>query len=69
MTNKRLLFILSTAISSTRFYFSDSHVLVSFQDYINKILNEKFDVFVIVYLNNILIYIEKTGQVYMKTVY
>ena len=32
--------------------------LTSFQKYINKILVEKFDIFVIVYLEDILIYIE-----------
>lgn len=30
----------------------------TFQGYVNKILAEKLDIFVIVYLNNILIYIE-----------
>ena len=34
----------------------------SFQGYINKILTEKPDVFVIVYLNNIRIYIDDTSQ-------
>ena len=36
--------------------FGLSNVLASFQDYINKILTKKLNVFVIVYLDNILIY-------------
>ena len=39
--------------------FELSNALASFQDYINKILAEKLDVFVIIYLDNILIYTEK----------
>ena len=37
------------------------NAFVSFQDYINKILAEKLDIFVIVYLNDIFIYIEDPG--------
>lgn len=33
--------------------------LASFQDYINKTLIKKIDIFIIVYSNNILIYINK----------
>ena len=33
----------------------------SFQGYINKIVTKKLDIFVIVYLNNILIYIKDLG--------
>ena len=33
----------------------------SFQGYVNKILAEKLDVFVMVYLDDILIYIKDTG--------
>ena len=33
----------------------------TFQKYINKILAQKLDVFVIVYLDNILIYIKNPG--------
>ena len=39
-----------------------------FQDYINKILAEKLDVFVIVYLDNILIYTESKGKEYVQAV-
>lgn len=35
-----------------------SNALASFQEYINKILTEKLDIFVLVYLDDILIYIE-----------
>ena len=38
------------------------NALASFQDYINKILAEKLDIFVIVYPNDIFIYIEDQGQ-------
>ena len=38
--------------------FGLTNVSVSFQEYINKIFAEKFDIFVIVYLDNILIYTE-----------
>ena len=40
----------------------------SFQGYINKILAEKLNVFVIVYLNDILIYIEDAGQTHVDAV-
>ena len=40
----------------------------SFQGYINKILAEKLDVFVIVYLNDILIYNEDAGQAHVNAV-
>ena len=42
--------------------------MVSFQGYINKILAEKLDVFVIVYLENILIYIEDKAQGHVEAV-
>ena len=38
--------------------FSLSNISASFQAYINKILAEKLSIFIIIYLNNILIYIE-----------
>ena len=38
--------------------FALSNALTSFEDYISKILLEKLDVFVIVYLDNIFIYTE-----------
>ena len=41
---------------------------VSFQGYINKILAEKLDIFVIVYLDDIFIYIEDPGQGYVEAV-
>ena len=40
----------------------------SFQGYINKILAEKLDIFVIVYLDDILIYTEDPGQPYVDAV-
>ena len=41
--------------------FGLSNIPASFQGYINKILVKKLDIFVIVYLDNILIYTENTG--------
>ena len=38
----------------------------SFQGYINKILVEKLDIFVIVYLDNILIYTEDPGKAHVE---
>lgn len=42
--------------------FSLSNVLASFQGYINKIHTEKPNILVVIYLDNILIYTEDTGQ-------
>ena len=44
------------------------NALASFQSYINKILAKKLDVFIIVYLDNILIYTKKTGQLHVEAV-
>ena len=41
----------------------------SFQGYINKILAKKLDIFVIVYLDNIFIYIEDPGQAHVNIVW
>ena len=49
--------------------FGLSNVLAIFQGYINKILTEKLDIFVIVYLDNILIYIKDPGQSHVETVH
>ena len=42
--------------------------LASFQDYINKILAKKLDIFAIIYLNNIFIYTKNPKQSYIKVV-
>ena len=34
---------------------------LGFEDYVNKILAKKLDIFIIIYQNNIFIYIEDTG--------
>lgn len=49
--------------------FALSHALANFQRYINKILIEKLDIFVVVYLDDILIYTKDTGQLYMEALY
>lgn len=41
---------------------------INFQNYINKILAEKHDMFVVIYLDNILIYTENSGQPHVKVV-
>ena len=48
--------------------FGLTNVPATFHDYINKILAEKLDVFVIVYLNDILIYTENKGKEYVEVV-
>ena len=49
--------------------FSLSNTPATFQEYVNKILAEKLDVFVIVYLDNILIYTEVLGQPNVQAVH
>ncbi len=49
-------------------YFWLSNAPTSFQGYINKILTEKLDIFVVVYLDDILIYTKNPGQLYVDTV-
>ena len=46
-----------------------SNVLASFQSYINKIMPQKLDVFVIVYLNDILITTKDAGQAHVDAVH
>ncbi len=49
--------------------FGLTNALAIFQNYINKILAEKLDVFVIVYLNDILIYTENKSKEYIQAVW
>ena len=49
--------------------FGLSNAPASFQGYINKILAEKLNIFVIVYLDNIFIYTEDQGQGHMEVVW
>ena len=44
------------------------NALATFQGYVNKILTEKLDIFVIVYLDDILIYIKDPGQPHIEAV-
>ncbi len=48
--------------------FGFSNAPASFQGYINKILAKKLDIFVIVYLDDILIYTEDLGQPHVDAV-
>lgn len=43
-------------------FFDLSNIPISFQSYINKILVKKFNIFMIIYLNNILIYIDNISS-------
>ncbi len=49
--------------------FGFSNASASFQGYINKILAEKLDIFVVVYMDDILIYIEDPGQPHSEAVW
>ena len=40
-----------------------------FYKYVNKILAKKLVIFLIIYLNDILIYIKNLGQLYIKAIY
>lgn len=42
------------------------NTLTSFQNYIYKILNKKFNIFVIIYLDDIIIYIKNSNKSYKK---
>ena len=48
--------------------FELSNAPTRFQGYINKILAKKFDIFVIVYPDNIFIYIKDPGQGHIEAV-
>ena len=48
--------------------FGLSNAPASFQGYINKILAEKLDIFVIIYLNDIFIYTDDLGQAHVDAV-
>ena len=48
--------------------FGLSNTPATFQRYVNKILAEKLDIFIIVYLNDILIYINDAGQSHIEAV-
>lgn len=49
--------------------FGLSNILASIQGYINKILAKKLDIFVIVYLDDILVYIKDPNQPYIEAVH
>ncbi len=48
--------------------FGLTNALATFQGYINKILVEKLDVFIIVYLNDIFIYTKNKGEEHVQAV-
>ena len=50
-------------------FFGLSNAPANFQSYINKILAKKLDIFFIVYLDDIFIYIEEPGQAHVNAVW
>ena len=48
--------------------FELSNAPASFQDYINKILAKKFDIFVIIYLDDNFIYTKQSSQAHVDAV-
>ena len=50
-------------------FFGLTNVPRSFQGYINKILAEKLDIFIIVYLDDIIIYTKDLGKGQVKTIW
>ncbi len=49
-------------------FFGLTNALVHFHDYINKILTKNCDIFIIVYLDNILIYTKDLSQSHVEAV-
>ena len=49
-------------------FFRLPNILTSFRAYINKIWAKKFDIFMIVYLDNLLIYIKDKSKSYINVV-
>ncbi len=49
-------------------FFDLTNVSATFQDYINKILIKKLNIFIILYLDDIFIYIENKGESYIKVI-
>ena len=48
--------------------FGLSNTPATFQEYVNKILAKKLDIFVVIYLDNILIYTKNPGQPHVEAV-
>ena len=49
--------------------FGLSNAPATFQEYVNKILAKKLDIFIVIYLDDILIYIKDPGQSYIEAIY
>ena len=49
-------------------FFGFSNALITFQEYVIKILIEKLDIFIVMYLNDILIYIENPSQPHIEAI-
>ena len=48
--------------------FGLSNALATFQGYVNKILADKLDIFIIEYLDDILIYTKDPGQLHIEAI-
>ena len=48
--------------------FGLTYAIASFQEYINKILVEKLDIFIIIYLDDILIYTDNDGDRHLTAI-
>ena len=49
-------------------FFNFSNAPATFYRYINKILAKKLDIFIIIYLDDILIYIKNPDQLYVEAI-
>lgn len=49
--------------------FGLTNALAGFQDYINQIFGEKLDIFIMIYLDNILVYTKDLGQPYINVIW
>ena len=49
-------------------FFKIFHTLINFQSYINKNLIKNLDIFIIIYLNNTLIYNKNFSLIYIKII-
>ena len=50
-------------------FFGLSIIPATFQGYVNKIVAEKLDIFLVIYLDDILIYTKNLGQTHVEVVY
>ena len=49
--------------------FSLSNIPTTFQKYIDKIMANKLNIFILIYLDDLFIYIKDSSQLYIKAIY